>query len=156
MLNPDGTWRTDLVGPDGKPITHTTASDPAHAPGDRVGADVAESRGDPPEGPATTDATTSRGDTTCPNVGADGSGDSTGVPSWQFVDDAPLPDSDTHASANTDASDADDLDPRRRCTTPRVLWKRTGAAGYEPLNTRHHPEEELAEYTAIAERDRRR
>ncbi len=99
MLNPDGTWRTDLVDPDGRPVIsdNTTAS-----------------RGDPPDhGPAGTDATTSRGDTACSN----------------------------------------DAEPRR-CTTPRVLWKRTGAASYEPLNTRHHPEEELAKYTAAVRRDR--
>ncbi len=101
MLNPDGTWRTDLVGPDGRPVTsdNTTAS-----------------RGDPPDqGPAGTDATTSRGDTACPN----------------------------------------DPEPHR-CTTPRVLWKRTGAASYEPLNTRHHPEEELAKYTAAVKQNRER
>ncbi len=97
MLNPDGTWQTDLVGPDGRPVI----------------SDETASRGDSPDNSAGTDVTIGRGDTACPN----------------------------------------DAEPRR-CTTPRVLWKRKGAASYEPLNTRHHPEEELAKYTAAAAQGR--
>ncbi len=126
MLNPDGTWQTDLVGPDGQPVSDNTTE--------------TASRGDPPDhGPTDTDAVTGRGDTPRPNTDAEtGQSDAFG-----------------HDDSFGVAADPDRPETGR-CTTPRVLWKRTGAASYEPLNTRHHPEEELAKYTAIAERERRR
>ncbi len=112
MLNPDGTWQTDLVGPDGRPVTsdNTTASRDNPADDNLAG----------------TDATTSRGDTPHP--------------------DADLERADTLEHGDEGASGPEGGTEPRRCTTPRVLWKRKGAASYEPLNTRHHPEEELAKY----------